>query len=443
MKRFIIFWSVVSLIGVLFYSFASANQDKKLPTETKILRPLTIKEAAAKAILQNPTLSAFSLDKRVKEAQTLQTSLRPNPNLEIEVNDAAGSGELSGFDRSEITVQLGQLIELGGKRTARVNASQISEKLADWDYSAKRLDVLTEVNKAFIEVMKAQHKVSLSKDLIKLGNQFYNAVSERVRTGKVAQIKKVKASVVLSTFKLKAKKAKMLLEQSRRKLSSTWGSTEPDFLSVVGDLFNIFPVPPLDTINQKINETPYLKRWKTLEDKRQAILELEQSKRTPDITLKGGYRRLEQTNDNAITFGVSVPLKIFDSNQGAISEAQNNLAKVKEERRAAIIILKKNFLEAYESLVFAHSQASILHSETIPAAQKSFDGINEGYRFGKFSFLDVLDSQKILFQTKEQYLDALSDYHIALAEVNRMTNKLISAEIIPEKSVLEKKLNEK
>jgi cobalt-zinc-cadmium efflux system outer membrane protein len=231
----------------------------------------------------------------------------------------------------------------------------------------------------------------------------------------------------------------MMLEQYRRKLSSTWGSIEPDFLSVVGNLFEISPVPPLEMLNQKISETPYVQRWKTLEDRRKAILELEQAKRTPDITIKGGYRRLEQTNDNAIIFGVSVPLKFFNRNQGAISEAQNNLAKTKEERRAAEIIANKNFLEAYQALVFAHSQASTLHSETIPAAQKSFDGINEGYRFGKFSFLDVLDSQKILFQTKEQYLDALADYHIALAEVNRMTSGFIYADISSENSTMEKK----
>ena len=439
MKRFIIFWSVISLFGISCSSIASANQDIELQTQTKSSLQLTIKEAAAKALLHNPTLSAFSLDKRVKEAQTLQAGLLPNPHLQIEVDNAAGSGQFTGFDHSEITVQLGQLIELGGKRAARVNASRVSEKLADWDYDGRRLDVLTEVNKAFIEVLKAQHKVSLSEDLIKLGKQFYDAVSERVKTGKVAPIQKIKAGVVLSTFKLETKKTKMMLEQYRIKLSSTWGSTEPDFLSVVGNLFEVSPVPPIEMLNQKIPETPYLKRWKTVEDKRKAILELEQSKRTPDITLKGGYRRLEQTSDDAITFGISVPLKFFDRNQGAISEAQNNLAKTKEERRAAEIILKKNFLEAHQSLVFAHSQASILHSETIPAAQKSFDGINEGYRFGKFGFLDVLDSQKILFQTKEQYLDALADYHIALAEVSRMTNGLIYADIITEKSAMEKK----
>jgi len=439
MKRFIIFWSVVSLFGMLFFSIASANQDIELQTESKSSLQLTIKEAAAKALLQNPTLSAFSLEKRVKEAQTLQAGLRPNPHLEIEVDDAAGSGEITGFDHSEITVQLGQLIELGGKRAARVNASRISEKLADWNYNGKRLDVLTEVNKTFIEVLKAQHKVSLSEDLIKLGNQFYDAVSERVSAGKVAPIQKIKAGVVLSTFKLEAKKTKLFLEQSRRKLSSTWGNINPDFAVVVGNLFEVSPVPPLEMLSQKISETPYVQRWKTVEDRRKAILELEQAKRTPDITIKGGYRRLEQTNDNAIIFGVSVPLKFFNRNQGAISEAQNNLAKTKEERRAAEIIANKNFLEAYQALVFAHSQASTLHSETIPAAQKSFDGINEGYRFGKFSFLDVLDSQKILFQTKEQYLDALADYHIALAEVNRMTSGFIYADISSENSTMEKK----
>ena len=432
MKRFFVFWGVVSLFGMSFFSSASANQSRKLQTENKSSLHLTIKEAAAKALLQNPTLSAFSLEKRVREAQTLQSGLLPNPRLEFGIGDAAGSGEFGGFDRSEMTVQLGQLIELGGKRAARVNASRISEKLADWNYNGKRLDVLTEVNKAFVEVLKAQHKVSLSEDLIELGNQFYNAVSERVRTGKVAPIEKTKAGVVLSTFKLEMKKVKMMLEQSRRKLSSTWGSTEPEFSSVIGDLFEISPIPPLEPLKQKISETPYLQRWETEQERGQAIVDLEQSKRIPDVTLKGGYRRLEQTNDNAITFGISIPLKFFNQNQGAISEAQNKLAKTKEERRAAELEISKAFLEAYQALVLAHSQASTLHSETISAAQKAFDAINEGYRFGKFGLLDVLDSQKTLFQTKEQYLDALAGYHKALAEVNRMTNGLIFTDNISE-----------
>ena len=413
MKRFFIFWSVASLFGIALFSTAFAEPEGKLQIENNSSLNLTLKEAAAKALLQNPSLSAFSLEKRVREARTLQSSLLPNPKLEIAVDDAMGSGNLSGFGRSEMTVRLGQLIELGGKRAARTNASRIAEKVADWNYNSKRLDVLTDVNKAFVDVLKAQHKVSLAEDLIELGAQFFNAVRERVEAGKVAPIEKTRAGVVLSTFKIEMKRAKLVLEQSRRKLSSTWGSTEPDFLSVVGNLFKVSPIPPLGPLNRKVSGTPYLQRWEAKQERSQAIVELEQSKRTPDITLKGGYRRLEETNDNAITFGISIPLKFFNQNQGAISEAQNKLAQTKEERRAAKLEITKTFLEAYQTLVFAHSQASALQSETVPAAQKVFNTVNEGYRFGKFGFLDVLDSQKTLYRTKVEYLDALTGFIMA------------------------------
>mgnify|MGYP003759109495 CR=1 FL=1 len=83
----------------------------------------------------------------------------------------------------------------------------------------------------------------------------------------------------------------------------------------------------------------------------QAMVELERANGTPDVTIKGGYRRLDESNDNAVTFGISIPLQIFNRNQGAIAEAQHRLAKVQQERRAAELKINQNFLEAYQSLV--------------------------------------------------------------------------------------------
>ena len=107
MKRFFIFWSVASLFGIALFSTAFAEPEGKLQIKNYSSLNLTLKEAAAKALLQNPSLSAFSLEKRVREARTLQSSLLPNPKLEIAVDDAMGSGNLSGFGRSEMTVRLG------------------------------------------------------------------------------------------------------------------------------------------------------------------------------------------------------------------------------------------------------------------------------------------------------------------------------------------------
>ena len=402
---------------------ASADQDGTIQIENKIPKTITLRESAARALLQSPVLSAFKIEKRVREARTLQLGLLPNPELEIIVEDAAGSGNFSGFDRSETTVQLGQRIELGGKREARTHAGRVSEKLADWDYEAKRLDILSDVNKSFIEVLKAQHKVALTHKLIDLGKQFLNAVAERVKSGKVAAIEKTKAEVALSTFKIELEKSKLELENSRRKLSATWGSSKPEFKSAEGDFFKISPIPLSEILLGKLSKTPYMERWKTELEQRQANVDLELSNRVPDLKLMGGVKRQEQTSDNAITFGISIPLQLFNRNQGAIARARSQLSRIQEERRAFEVEITQTFNEAYQALVFAHSQATAIKSELLPGARKAFEAVNEGYRFGKFGFLDALDSQKTLFRTRYLYLEALAAYHKAAAEVNRLTGE--------------------
>ena len=84
-------------------------------------------------------------------------------------------------------------------------------------------------------------------------------------------------------------------------------------------------------------------------------------------------------------------------------------------------------METYNTLVFFHSQVISIKAEILPGAQKAFDGINEGYRFGKFGYLDVLDSQKTFFQAKRQYLDSLANYHIAVADIERLIGEPLAA----------------
>ena len=87
-------------------------------------------------------------------------------------------------------------------------------------------------------------------------------------------------------------------------------------------------VPSSEKLIDRLSNNPNLQRWATEREQRQAALDLELSKRVPDVTVKGGYRRFEETDDHAFIFGISVPLQLFDRNQGAIAEARNKLIKV-------------------------------------------------------------------------------------------------------------------
>ena len=417
--------ALIVLVFVPCTGFAGTEGAIQLNKEPR--GAITLKKAVALALLNNPQLQAFSFEQRAREARALQSDLMPNPQLEIMVEDAVGSGNFNGFNQSQTTIQLSQLVELGGKRAARLRANTLSKKLADWDYETKRMQVLTQVAKAYADVLKAQQQVSLTEDLVHLGEKFLNAVDERVRAGKVALLEKIKSEISLSSMQIELKKAQRELKVARINLSVTWGSHKAQYESALVDLFEISMIPTLESLMERLINNPDLARWTTETEQRQAVLDSELSKRIPDVTLQGGFRRLETTDDNALVFGISIPLQLFNRNQGAIEEARHKLGKVQAEKRAMEVSIKKNLLETYNTLVFFHSQVISIKAEILPGAQKAFDGINEGYRFGKFGYLDVLDSQKTFFQAKRQYLDSLANYHIAVADIERLIGEPLAA----------------
>ncbi|MBT5469194.1 MAG: TolC family protein [Nitrospina sp.] len=423
MKIFFIRLVIIVWVFIPCTSFAEPETHiKKEPKE-----PITLKSAVALALMHNPHLEAFSFEKRAKEARALQSGFSPNPKLDISVEDAGGSGGFSGFDQSQTTIQLSQLIELGGKRAARLRSSNLSKKLADWDYETKRMDVLTQVAKSYALVLKAQQQVMLTEDLVKLSEQFLVVVDERIKAGKVAALEKIKSEINLSSLKIEFEKVKRELKVARRNLSITWGAITPQFETALGDLNQISNIPSLEILKTRLSKNPDLARWSTELEQRQAALESEISKSIPDIEIQGGFRRLETTDDNALVFGISIPLQFFNRNQGAIEEARHKLGKAEAQKRAKKASTEKKLLETYSALDFYRTQVSSIKNQILPGAKKAFNGIQEGYRFGKFNLIDVLDSQKTFFHTKKTFLDSLAQYHNSVADLERLIGEPLAS----------------
>jgi cobalt-zinc-cadmium efflux system outer membrane protein len=426
MKNFFMWLVIIGWAFIPHTGFAEpALQIKKESKE-----PITLKSAVVLALLHNPHLKAFSFEKRAREARILQSGLLPNPKLSIYLEDGTGSGEFSGFSRfgqSQTTIQLSQLIELGGKRASRIQSSNLSKKLAEWDYETKRMDVLTQVAKSYALLLKAQDRLKLSENLVQLGKKFLNTVTERIKAGKVATLEKVKSELNLSSLKIELENAKHELKVARSNLSITWGTAQPQFESAIGNLNQISDVPTLENLKTRLSHNPDLARWTTELEQRQALLDSELSKSIPDVELQGGFRRFEPTDDNSLVFGISIPLQFFNRNQGAIEEARHKLGKAESEKRAKEAFTEKTLLEAYSALVFYRGRVTTIKNQILPGAEKAFNGMQEGYRFGKFNLLDVLDSQKTFFQTKKFFLDSLAQYHNTLADLERLIGEPLAS----------------
>ncbi len=335
----------------------------------------------------------------------------------------AGQGEFRGFNAAETTIQLSQLIELGGKRGKRRAAATLDAELAGWDYENTRLDVFTGTTQGFVQILAAQKRLALATELTRLAESFYRTVSERAEAGKVSPVEQTRAQVVLSSAHIEEERARKALTASRKALVAQWGSETPAFTRVTGSLEKIRPVPPEEKLGELIVQSPEIARWETEEQQRQARLSLERANAIPDLTVFAGGRNLQETNDNAFVAGISIPLPIFDRNQGGIAAARSTLSKARHERRAVRSRTHAALSARYQSLSAAYIEAKTLREQILPAAEQAFEAADLGYKEGKFGFLEVLDAQRTLFEVRGQYIDALAAYHQAYAEVERLVGR--------------------
>jgi cobalt-zinc-cadmium efflux system outer membrane protein len=182
---------------------------------------LRLGQAQALALMQNPKLAAFTWEVRAGEARTLQAGLAPNPEIEVEFEDFAGSGAFQGIDGSEVTLTLSQVIELAGKHPKRTRVAALEQDLAAWDYETARLDVLTQVAQAFVDVLSAQEHLALDMERVRLAEQVLRGAAARVKAGKVSPIEETRARVALSTNRIALGRAQQELTAAKERLAAT------------------------------------------------------------------------------------------------------------------------------------------------------------------------------------------------------------------------------
>ena len=161
-------------------------------------------------------------------------------------------------------------------------------------------------------------------------------------------------------------------------------------------------------------------RWAGEMEHRLAELALERAQRVVNLTLSAGVKWFAEADVHAFTVGMSLPLPIFDRNQGGVREAHYRVAQTERRALVARLRITTALRESYESLVSARAEALALEDEVVPAAGRAFDAARNGYRQGKFGYLDVLDSQRTFAEANARLLDSLARYHRALALVESL-----------------------
>ncbi len=413
-----------TLLPLVRMELSTETTGSEIPTRS--MDTLTINRAIRLALDSNPRIKAAFLNIRAHEARATQESKWSNPELAVDIENFAGSGPLSGFQSSETTISVGQVIELGQKRQLRTQVANTMGHQAALEYEAMRLNLITDIRGSYARISAGQARLELITKLLELSERFNANVDTLVRAGRYSSAERARSEVEHQNLLMRRFQAESLLKQTKQELAATWGGSGQNVGRVAALSDEHVPLPHRETILDAINSSPAVMLANMDVEIREAEARYARSLWIPDPTVSAGLRRINETNDRALVAGLSIPIPILNRNKAGIEEAQHRRDQSEQLLSAEHMQGVTEASTLLESLETLNLMVETLDQTIIPAAEKAYQIINQNYRLGQYGLIDVIDSQRQLFDAQLQYLDTRLEYDNKIIQLEGLLGRSIS-----------------
>lgn len=388
---------------------------------------LTKEEAIERALKNAPMLNAARENITATEGMVRQAGAKPNPLIGAEVENLSGTGPYTSLDRSQLTVSYSQTIERGNKRHHRVRIASEQKKIAITQWHINRLDIIADVEKAFLDVLAAQARVKNLQKQVTIFEDIAQTINTRVHAGKDSQLAAQNASIQTLTSQNSLEEALLILDTRKLALASLWQSNDTVFAINEEVLFNLpSALTPVDA--ETILGGPDISLWTLREGASTASLGLEKAKAVQDPTFSVGLRYHQDSTDVAAIVGVSIPLAWHNTNKGNIARAKAEARKSQYERRSFELQLQRKLLLAEKSQLTAFTQVRRLKAN-LKAAEETKTLIQKRLSKGAVSYLEIFAAQSLTANIEQQLINAYAEFHSAGAIINRLTAKYHTDEL--------------
>ncbi len=392
----------------LRYAVAVSTIAAGLPAvaEQRPSNPLTLHDLVSRVLSHNPELQALDSSHRAAKIQSDNAGRWKNPRINFLMEDFLGGGRFSGLSSTESTLSLTQPLELGGKRGKRSDLADATASVAQAKLEQRKSETLAQAVVAFIHVGADQRRFEIAGKATELATQGLDFATRRVRSGAASSVEKQRAKIALARSKLTTEHAEHELRTSRRKLASFWGAPQDDFASVEANLFEVQQVPSYETLASRIEQSPALIKAAKQKAVQTHKLRLAQAQAVPDLKVILGGRRTEGPAAYSMVLGVSVPLPLFDRNQGNIGAEESKQEALAATEQAKRLSLLSTLYEYVQELIHANVELQTLTNEVLPDARNVLEVVTGGFRAGRFSQIELLEAQRSLVDLERERVDA-------------------------------------
>ncbi len=387
---------------------------------------LNLNQALRLTLENNPQLYQFKFTEAILKAQRQTSLLRPSLELGAEVENIAGSGVNEGFDSAETTVALSSVIELGGKRQARLALADSRFDQYTWQRQAATLDVLGALTTSFIEGLLTQANVELAEESLTLSQSLLKTVKSKAAKGATseAEVMRARASLVRAEIRLDSQLNQ--LERQKMILAQFWGKTETSFERLDGDLFDYEQAESFEQLYQRVKTSPAMEVFASEARMQEANVALTRTKGRSDLNWQAGLRRFEESDDTGFVVGFSVPLFAGKRNRGDLDAALAARDSAQSARKFASLRLRGDLFQAYSLRNQNIEAVQKIKDTAIPALTSALDLTRRAYENGRYRYVELVAAQEELLATKQSLIDAASTALISQALIEKLTGQALN-----------------
>lgn len=389
----------------------------------------TLMQSAQK---HNATLLAARQAIETARGRLQQAGSRPNPSISTEYTTQRLT---TGEEEYDFSVEYSQPLEMGGKRPKRQRLARLELERAELEYAYREAQLMFALRSSVVEALTAIELVRLSEQQLRLNQEMLEVTEARLAAGDASQLERnllkvelnrVKAQLILAENRLKVAfvelKAQAGLEQNLQlRLRESLQDHSKTFTATFDVLKELALLHRQDLAGLRVAE-----------EEATARLELARAEAIPDLTIFGRYGQdtsvFDDTPigkltdpDKTLSFGISLPLPLFNRNRGNIAAEASQRVQARHLREAATQQVVREVAEALARLEAAEANLEVYEKELLPGARENLRIIRAAYELGEQQFLNVLSEQRRLLDTEQLYIEALKERAIAFIELERAT----------------------
>ncbi|MGI8906635.1 MAG: TolC family protein [Candidatus Sumerlaeaceae bacterium] len=374
------------------------------------------------ALKANPNWGTYVANHAAAHAELIGACVYPNPEVEVEVGrESARDGSMSAGTYS---LAFSQPIEMPGKRLARQVEAEAGFAVVAGEALEYESMLRADVIEAYWTVQYHEALRRLWQTLVDVAERLQEIAKARVELGEAGTIEQVNAQVEVLRARRERDAARRRMLGAKAALNAlVGGRLSKDFRLSQG----FSESPSRAELNNSIANAlachPKLRRLAAELEQRYSTLDKERTAWWPDLRIGARTERTMDSNMNAITAGIEIPL--FNRNQGGIAKAHAHAQKTYNDITIAFNEIRRDVEVAYQNYELAREQISTYNDGLKQASETAVSLAYVSYRAGASGYLDVLTARRLLQETEQGYIQALYDAATAKARLDKATGKLM------------------